>query len=218
MPLEFSCFISYPHGQGTVIKTFIEQLRGQLSDRIEPFVRMPPFHDEERLAPGFLYNPALAGAICRSIGMIVVYTPQYESSDYCLRELAAMEGLERRRLKLIRRHLDVDQGMIFPIILRKLETAAGAPKLPKWITDRAQYSDFSRFKTGFGDIFDTPPVIAEIEKIAQGVRRLYDAYIDLEKDPCSGCDRFTLPGLEAISDRLRQPKWNVRFPGRGGRS
>jgi hypothetical protein len=218
MPVEFSSFISYPHGQGKIIKPFIERLRTELEDRVEPFVDMPPYHDAARLAPGYRYDNALANAICRSLSMVAVYMPQYESSEYCLREFAAMEELERQRLPSLAPHLGPEQGMIFPIVLRKNETRTGQARLPDWITEQRQYSDFSRFQTGIGDIFELPDVILQIEKIVQSIRNLYEAIIELDRDPCDGCDGYTMPTIETIRGRLREPRWNSSFPGRGAPS
>ncbi|MBV8544778.1 MAG: toll/interleukin-1 receptor domain-containing protein, partial [Acidobacteria bacterium] len=166
MPLEFSSYISYPHGNG-IIKDFVEELRHHLTKRIESYISLKPFYDDERLGPGYRFNDMLSRSLCRSISMIVVYVPEYESRPYCLRELAAMEALQRRRLSLIGPHLEIPQGMIFPIVLRALETGAGELKLPSWITDQSQYSDFSRFQMGYGDIFESRDVILEIEKIGK---------------------------------------------------
>jgi hypothetical protein len=208
MPLKFSSFISYPHGRGKIIKPFIERLRTELEDRIEPYIDLPPFHDEKRLSSGYFYNSALAHALCRSLTMVVVYMPLYESREYCLREFAAMEQLEQMRLKALAPHLDEpDIGMIFPLILRQTETSP-----PTWITNHRQCADFSRYQTGIGDIFELPEVIQHIEKIAQSISTLYDAIVKLGDDPCDGCDSFHIPPGNSVS--VRQQNWNAQYPGR----
>jgi hypothetical protein len=204
MSLQYSCFISYPHGDGEVVKPFMENLRSALRSRLEPYVDLPVFYDKERLEPGYLYNAALAEAVCRSLCMIVVYMPRYESSSYCLRELSAMEELERRRLPLIRPLLPTKLGLVMPIILRK------TVRLPSWITAERQYCDFSQYIGGVD--FTQFEVIRPLETIAESICLLYDAYINLEEDPCSVCDDFVIPPEEAVLDRLRRPRWNAKPP------
>ena len=210
MPHDYSCFISYPHGDGDVIKPFIENLRNALRSRLEAYVDLPVFYDKDRLKPGYLYNSELGGAICRSLSMIVVYMPRYESSSYCLREFKAMEELERIRLPLMRNHLPANVGLIMPIVLRKTKDATGNPRLPSWIAKERQYCDFSQYVAGVD--FNHIDVITPLEEIAESIRHLYDAYNELEDDPCLLCDGFTIPAEESVSDRLRRPRWNVRAP------
>jgi len=210
MPLQYSTYISYPHGNG-IIRDFVEQLRHHLTRRIESYIRYEPFYDKDRLGPGYKFNEALARSLCKSISMIVVYVPEYESRAYCLREFAAMEALEQQRLDAIKAHLNTAQGMIFPIVLRQLDDGP-----PAWMTSSNQYSDFSQFQMGYGDIFETPAVILEIEKIGKAIRNLYDAF-GKSSDPCLACDAFTLPTEAEIAARLKQPLWSATFPGRGAK-
>lgn len=91
MPFKYACFISYPHGQYELMKSFIEQLKKALNNYLEPLLDEEVYIDVDRLEPGYHYNEALAKAICQSICMIVVYSPKYERHSYCLREYQAME-------------------------------------------------------------------------------------------------------------------------------
>lgn len=212
MPIKYSCFISYPHGQGDLIKPFIERLKVELQNRIDFYVDYPPYYDEERLNPNYNFNEALAEAICESICMIVVYMPKYEKSDYCLREYAAMEDLEALRRAMLGDRLSPKQGMIIPILLRCAEGDDGQVKVPAWISETRQYSNFSKYATGSDDVFSHPDNLKVIEDIARAIDRLYNALAELEDDPCRECGEFKIPGEDRIRARLVKARWN--FPGR----
>lgn len=213
MPIRYSCFISYPHGQGELLKQFIERLKTELQNRIDFYLNHPPYHDEARLRPGYRFNEALAQAICESVCMIVVYVPKYEKSEYCLREYAAMEDLERLRRQLLGDRLKPDLGMIIPVVLRCAEEPGGQAKLPNWITESRQYSNFTKYATGTDDIFGHPDNMDEIEKIARVIDELYVALSELDVDPCGECREFRIPDAARVSDRLVKPRW--AFPGWG---
>ena len=102
MPFKPACFVSYCHGQGDLVKQFIEQLVKALKSYLDPYFDSCLFIDEERLKPAYRFNKALAKAICHSVCMIVVYMPKYERHPYCLQEYTAMEILEEKRLTLPR--------------------------------------------------------------------------------------------------------------------
>lgn len=212
MPIRYSCFISYPHGQGELIKAFIERLKTELQNRTDFYLTYPPFHDENRLKAGYQFNEALAEAICESVCMIVVYMPKYEKSEYCLREYAAMEHLEQIRQRLLGSRLSPRFGMIIPIVLRSVEEPNGQANLPKWMTESRHYCNFSRYATGTDDIFGNPDNVNEIEDIARVINDLYMALAELDADPCDECRDFKLPAAEHVKPRLVKPKWT--FPGR----
>jgi hypothetical protein len=99
MPLrfEYACFISYAHAKEDLVRTFVEQFRAALASALDPLTDLPIYLDEKRLQPGYLYNDALASALCRSASMVVIYSPVYERRPYCGREFEAMARLEPRR-------------------------------------------------------------------------------------------------------------------------
>src|SRR5689334_16819835 len=97
MPFKYSCFISYRNGRNDLMRQFINDLEQALKAYIEPWLVEEVYIDRDRLLPGYEYNEALAHAICQSVCMIVVYSPTYQDSSYCLREYAAMERLEEKR-------------------------------------------------------------------------------------------------------------------------
>src|SRR5690349_8199636 len=99
MPFKYSCFVSYCHGKEDLVKTFIRELKTALKQYLDAYLDEEVYIDEDRLQGGDFYNEKLAEAICQSVCMIVVYTPKYERHPYCLREYAAMEELELKRLQ-----------------------------------------------------------------------------------------------------------------------
>ncbi len=216
MPIRYSCFISYPHGQGTLIKKFVEQLKVELADRIDFYINCPLFLDEDRLKPGYRFNEALSKAICESVCMIVVYMPKYEKNSYCVREFAAMEQIERERLDRLGDRLQTPLGMIIPIIWRCVEQD-GQEMLPGWITEGRQYWNVSRYAIGTDNIFANTESVKRLEQIAQSIDTLYRALGTLEQDPCSGCGEFTIPGENVVQDRIVAARWTeTPFPGRVG--
>jgi len=132
MPFKYACFISYCHGKEVLVKTFIEELKKALKSHIDPYLDEDVCVDEGRLRGGDFYNERIAEAICQSICMIVVYTPKYERHSYCIREYAAMELLEERRLRLVE-PVGPKRGLIIPIIFR------GEEDLPLKIKDQRHY-------------------------------------------------------------------------------
>jgi hypothetical protein len=161
------------------------------------------------LKPGFLYNEELAAAICKSICMIVVYSPRYELHEYCRREFAGMVNLEQLRKQMLGRAAPA-RGFIIPVILR-----GKADDLPPQITQSRHYADFSQFTLAAADISRHPKYAAEIRKIAEVIYDHYKAFERAEADPCIPCKTFKLPGAEA-SPRWRtdsQPVGGI-FPGR----
>ena len=77
MPFEFSCFISYRHCQQPLGKKIVTDLYNALSSELELMTERRVFLDTERLEGGYFWNEALAEAICRSVCMLVLFTPDY---------------------------------------------------------------------------------------------------------------------------------------------
>jgi hypothetical protein len=193
------------------MKGFMDQLKRALKAELEPLLDEEVYIDDERLKPGYLYNEALASAICESICMIVVYSPRYERHEYCRREFAAMESLEQPRKQMLGRGAP-PRGFIIPVILR-----GKVDDLPPQITNSRHYADFSQFTLAAADISRHPEYAAEIRKIAEVIYDHYKAFEKAKADPCGPCEKFKLPGAEA------SPRWRAdtlpvggNFPGREG--
>src|SRR5688572_29920864 len=141
MPIRYSCFISYPHGQGDVLKKFMEQLKQALVSSLEVWLRKDVYMDD-RHTPVYNVNEGIAEAICESVCMIVVFAPVYAESPYCLREFIAMENVEKKRKQKLGDQFDRTSRMIIPIILR-----GDLENLPIKIKG-IHYYDFSKFTVG----------------------------------------------------------------------
>ena len=142
MPFEHACFISYRHHeQSQLAERFILDLSGALRNELALMVEEDIFIDRERMQGGTFFNPALASALCKSVCMIVIYTPTYFSRahTYCAREYRAMEKLEEIRLCRLKDEPGREAGLIIPIILRGLEL------LPEPIRTQRHYYTFERF-------------------------------------------------------------------------
>jgi len=188
MPIKHACFISYCHGQGSVMRPFVEQLATALGDYLEPYLDQKVYVDSDRLKPGYRFNEALAEAICESLCMIVIYVPKYERHPYCGREFAAMELLESGRFQRMGQAVDRKRGMIIPIILR------GASAVPERITAERHYADFSKYSTATTNFLTNPEYVSMIQKIVEVIYELYQAVEAAGVDICSDCREFQLPG------------------------
>jgi hypothetical protein len=184
MPLRYSCFISYCHGEGELMRRFINDLTAALKSYLDPFFDEEIYIDENRLEPGYMYNEALATALCESVCMVVVYAPKYERHAYCRREFEAMERIESRRKQMAR--VSREKGMIIPVILR------GAP-VPDKLKGRRQLLDFSKYTTVSPKISRNRKYVDDIDKVAQSIYAVYQELKKSEQDVCSQCNEFSLP-------------------------
>jgi hypothetical protein len=207
MSIKYACFISYPHGQANLIKTFVDLLKQALDDYLEPLEKSEVYIDKLRLNPGYNYNEGLAKAICQSACMIVVFMPIYEKSAYCLREFLAMECIEEKRKQMLGEKYDRTRRMIIPIVLR------GDPQdLPPKIRD-IHYCDYSKFLLATltrNEEFDKPinTIAADIHKHCEDLEELESAGFSEE------CDSFVLPTeQDALKSWIRSTR-SIGFPGR----
>lgn len=208
MAFRYSCFISYGHGQGDLMRRFVEELKEALEASLGPLLEEGVFIDEDRLRPGYLYNDVLASAICQSLCMVVVYSPIYERHPYCLREYRAMELLQEERLRLLGGTLGRGVGLIIPILLRgRLED------LPDKIKGHIHFCDFSKFTMASPKIRRKQEYVDKIENIAQYVYDLHRGFAQIETDLCRDCHTFNLPAtLEVAPWRLAQGTAEPKLP------
>lgn len=203
MGFNYSCFISYSHGQYNLMQNFINDLKESLSSSLEPYFREPVYIDQDRLQPGFRYNLALARAICASVAMIIVYTPRYAEQDYCLREFIAMKRIEGRRRRVVGA---TEYGPIIPIIFRGRQS-----DLPDDLARHIHYTDFSRYTTADTSILTNPEYVTKIEDIARYIWELQNFYRPHVDRLCINCERFPMPRAD------HRYAWAPRtpvFPGR----
>lgn len=193
MAFRYSCFISYCHGQGDLVKSFVDQLKSALKSELDPYLDEEIYIDEERLKPGYRYNEALATAICESICMVVVYSPKYARHEYCVREFEAMARLEEERRKMLDNAAGQGAlggtGLIIPVIFR-----GDTKKIPSNIA-QYQTSDFSQFSLSVTspEIARHPEFSVKVQEIAKVIHEVYEKFQNNGVDPTTRCATFTLP-------------------------
>lgn len=198
MPFEYSCFISYRRGQEELTQRFINELAKALKSYIEPYLDEKIFIDEGGLQGGDFYNEGLAEALCKSVCMVLVYTPTYFSKKhtFCAREYVAMKQLEKERFNFTKQTIDKKRGLIIPIIFR------GPNYLPAEIKDQRHFYDFSTYTLVQPVISNNRLFVEEIEEIAKRIREIYDSFMVTTQDPIIDCEQFMLPADEDIREWL----------------
>jgi len=190
MPFEHACFISYRHHeQSALAEKFIEELCAALRSELSVLIEEDIYIDRNRMRGGTFFNTALAVALCKSVCMIVVFTPTYFSKKhpYCAREFRAMETLEKKRLDRMREGLKAETGLIIPIVLR------GEASLPAHIKNARHYYSFERFSLTSRNLSKNPRFEGIVREIAEEVyarKRMLDAVAD---DVCGDCNDFEFP-------------------------
>lgn len=185
MSFEFSCFISYPHGQKNVLVPFINDFVDGLEKEIYAQTSKTVFVDKF-LEGGDWLDEKIGPNLCRSACMILFYTPLYFATEhiYCARELKAMQDLEEKRLKLLG---DKGKGLIIPIVLR------GEKKFPNALRNKRLYYNFTAIE------FNNPSDILqvkyskEIKEIAQYIVDRCDQLDEIFHQLSHNCSAFRLP-------------------------
>jgi len=216
---KYSCFISYRHGQGDLIKDFVEELMKALENRLGlKGMALKVFLDKERLNPSYSVTPGLAEAICQSVCMIVVYNNGYfdKGSPFCAKEFCAMAELEKKRLR--DKKVPTKYGLIIPVLVRKPD------RLPAEIFDRNP-CDFSEIYTNpqkhhevlvlKNELKQSALEIAypkEIEKICEIIMDTYQLLTYIDNDPCSECGDFKFPTDDKVNRLLQKNSYTPDFP------
>ena len=212
MAIEYSCFISYRHGQFEATRSFIDEFYLALCGELELLLDQQVYMDRERLKGGNFYNEALAEALCQSACMIMIFTPRYFSKEhsYCAREYQAMVSLEKERLELLGLSHGRKEGLIIPVVLR------AANRLPEEIKDQRLYHDFSRFVLSDRRMSRNPKYTPQIKEIAGYVAERCESLRAVSDQLTTDCQEFSFPTLDDISDWLNQLTDTppLAFPGR----
>lgn len=200
MPLKYSCFISYRAGKHQLAEAIVKDLFEALSNEVELVLEedvSEVYFDDKRLKGGDFFNQELAMALCHSVCMIVVFTPQYFSrtQTYCAREYWAMEQIEKKRLALLAADKKT-HGLIIPVIVR------GEKRLPSQIRTTRKFYDFEAFRQGDQKITRPRGYFEAIKDIAEYISDRYYELSALKEDPCELCATFRLPGTEDIEEWL----------------
>ncbi len=211
---KYSCFISYRHGQRREAERIIRELYDALSEELDFWMSEGVFLDLDRLKGGDFYNETLARALCRSVCMIMIFTPRYfdQNSVYCAREFKAMLDLESQRMQMLAGNTTSGHGLIIPIVCR------GKEYLPAIITSSRQYYDFEMDLTTRQGM-KTNAAKVKIKNIAAYIKARHSEFRDV-LDLCAHCQTYELPGEDEV--RLWMSEQNIhpggiaagRLPGR----
>jgi hypothetical protein len=199
MSFEYACFISYRHHEQSLLaEKFISDLSSALRNELALMIEEDLYLDRERMRGGTFFNPSLARALCKSVCMIVIYTPTYFSKThpYCAREYRAMEHLEQLRLAKLDRTFSRECGLIIPIVLR------GEASLPEDIRANRHYYSFERFSLTSREIAKNKQfeqMVRDIASVIHARKQMFDA---LGEDLTCDCDEFNFPSNEDISPWL----------------
>jgi hypothetical protein len=203
---KYLCFISYASPN----KDFVDDLEEALGRELERFVRDKGlFIDDKRLRGGDLLDESIPRALCKSICMIIIYSPSYfdENYTYCAREFKGMEKLEKQRLLQLSCPEQQEHGLIIPIIFR------GKKHFPKEIRDKRHYYDFSNYYSCDNRISKHPKYVRTITEIAEVIHNAYLTFKD--KDVFKECDKFMVPSKEEVMPWLKEAACpHAQFPGR----
>jgi hypothetical protein len=194
MPFQYACFVSYRHLEhNPLAERFIDDLSAALQGELGVWMEEQLFVDSERMRGGTFFNPTLADALCRSVCMLVVYTPNYFSLNhvYCAREYRAMEKLEAMRLARLQAPRQFE-GLIIPVILR------GAEYLPQTIRDRRQYYSFERFSLRSRKIARDAQFERYVREIAKSIHRRKIVLGPLADEFTCDCHNFAFPTEEEV--------------------
>jgi hypothetical protein len=205
MGFQYACFISYRHHEqsetaGRFIDDLCTALRNELSMQAEPGV----YIDRERILGGTRFDPALAGALCRSACMLLVYTPLYFSTEhlYCAREFRAMETLEDERLRRLADRSLQEHGLIIPVVLR------GGDRLPAVLRQQRHAFDFGGFSLRSESLKQHPDYEPRVREVAQVILHRLQLLESLGDALDHDCSRFQLPP----EDEVRRWVGGLRAP------
>lgn len=213
MAFENSCFISYRRGQEELTQTFIRELENALKSYIEPLLDKKVYVDYKDLQAGDFLDRGLAQALCKSVCMIMVFTPKYFSSEhlYCTREFLAMETLEKKRFEIAGITPDQQQhSFIIPIALRRPDC------MPLKIKRKRLYCDFSKYTLVEPNISRNPNYVQKIDEIADYIYERHQEFCQYNDQ--HDYDNFPFPteadALAWLNDTMKLPLPNPPFPGR----
>jgi hypothetical protein len=212
MPLKYSCFISFRHGDA-LLQGMVEQLEEALKIELQTLTAKPVYIDSQ-VKVGDFYNQALAIALCQSACMVMVYVPTYfdESKTYCAREYKAMLSLEQERLQFLSQRIGQtiaplsSQGLIFPVVFRGLDA------LPAEIKNYRAYYDFTSFSLGSRRISKNPRFNLQITRMADAIASRCKDLETLPETSFDRCDQFALPDETEVVDWIKTVKRPPHFP------
>lgn len=195
MDFEHACFVSYRHhDQNELAERFIGDLVKALRNELSLLVEEGIFVDHERMKGGTFFNPALASALCKSVCMLMIYTPMYFSRRhlYCAREYVAMETLERQRLASLPAGPNRECGLIIPVVLR------GAGSLPVDIRGSRHLYDFEGFTLSSSALPENREYAKTVGEIAGVIAHRRQLFATLGDSLTCGCETFDFPSEDDV--------------------
>ncbi len=192
MSFAHACFISYRWTQHDPGQAFMTQFCDVLAGEIELLTDLDVYRDEDDLGVGDLVDQKVAEALCRSVCMVLVYTPRYFSikHPYCAREYQAMVGLEQARREI----LSAGEGLIFPVVLR------GPRRLPSALSVRWSL-DFSQFTLASAELSRHSRFAPQIRDLAGRIASRCERAEQADLS-CGPCDQFKLPSEEDVRELI----------------
>jgi len=202
MDFEHACFISYRNGKKVkekltddLLNTFVSQVYDALESEMKAYFDFEQlvFLDFECLKPGEFLIPVFSKALCRSVAMIVVFTPNYFSHHkmFCASEFRGMVEIEENRNKLLA--TDGCDSIIITVVLR------GEKYVPDYLKKRV-FHDFSPFDLSQVEIKRHPEFNKKIREITEMIYSIYAKTLEeCNKKPVnllSGCETFKIADIE----------------------
>lgn len=202
MDFEHACFISYRNGKkvnDTLIDDLLNTFASQVYDALESEMQAwfdfdkKVFLDFKCLQPGEFLIPVFSKALCRSVAMIVVFTPNYFSRKkmFCASELKGMVEIEEQRKILFTE--SKSESQIITIVLR------GDKFVPPYLKKRV-YHDFSLFDLSQVEIKRHPEFNKKIKEITEKIFTIYQNILDecniKQVNLLSGCDSFRIDDID----------------------
>jgi hypothetical protein len=195
MPFQHACFLSYRVGAEPGVNDLYRAFRKALAEQVDLYMPgMGVYLDQERLQGGAFYNPALAHALCHSVCMVVLFSPQYFDTEhtFCAREYQAMVKLEERRLNLSAQ--EDSEGLIVPVIIRGT--------LPREISEKRHHFSLSDELLAANDL-RLKAVRKVLRGIAEVIYERYERLKPLEQELCGLCQGFAFPSPDDVSPMIR---------------
>jgi hypothetical protein len=199
MQLPNACFISYRHTVSPVARQVAEEFRAALAYQLELYVPGAiVYFDTDRLHGGDFFTEELAGQLCRSSCMVMLFCPGYFDLEYtyCAREYRAMIDLEAHRLALARSEFRA-KGLIIPVVLR------GAESLPDEISLHRHYVSLDKDLLMPKDLRHKNCMV-KVREIADIVHRRHKALGQIDDDLLRPCDAFRFPSEDDIRPWLEE--------------
>lgn len=194
MLLSNLCYLSYSSTQKKYIQPFIDGLYLAISELMfsgdEQNLILdlkPTYTSPERFKSSITAKEEkkIADDLCKSVCMILFYTPDYfsDSEKLCLREYMGMKQLEKER----------NFSLIVPVIIR------GSHYLPAEFESLPCF-DFEKMLL-HEDVRKHPKFNTSLQKLAKYIIKRYTEIFDIQVD----CSRFKLPKFDSsILEKMKK--------------